>query len=287
MKYYYKVAEHTFSVEMPEQGGVIDEMGQYAPFSVPETASVVFSLRLVNKEEFPAVDGVVTEMNQDDDGSQILVGRLQGKSYFEFQLWGRCAARMITDDSYQHADVLLVDEPLFGINNALMVMYALSTANLQTALFHFSVVSYEGYGYMFLGKSGTGKSTHSSLWLKHIGGTELINDDNPVVRRLPDGFYVFGSPWSGKTPCYRNVRYPLGGVVQLSQAPYNKIQRLSPLAAYAALVPSISGKRWDKQVAEGLHQTAEMMVGEVAIWHLECLPDEAAARVCSESIRKA
>ena len=287
MKYYYKVAEHTFSVEMAEQGGVIDEMGQYAPFSVPETASVVFSLRLVNKEEFPAVDGVVTEMNQDDDGSQILVGRLQGKSYFEFQLWGRCAARMITDDSYQHADVLLVDEPLFGINNALMVMYALSTANLQTALFHSSVVSYEDYGYMFLGKSGTGKSTHSSLWLKHIGGTELINDDNPVVRRLPDGFYVFGSPWSGKTPCYRNVRYPLGGVVQLSQAPYNKIQRLSPLAAYAALVPSISGKRWDKQVAEGLHQTEEMMVGEVAIWHLECLPDEAAARVCSESIRKA
>ena len=287
MKYYYKVAEHTFSVEMSEQGGVIDEMGQYAPFSVPETASVIFSLQLVNKDEFPAVEGVVTEMNQDDDGSQILAGRLHDKPYFEFQLWGRCAARMITDDSYQHADVLLVDEPLFGINNALMVMYALSTANLQTALFHSSVVSYEGYGYMFLGKSGTGKSTHSSLWLKHISGTELINDDNPVVRRLPDGFYVFGSPWSGKTPCYRNVRYPLGGVVQLSQAPYNKIQRLSPLAAYAALVPSISGKRWDKLVAEGLHQTEEMMVGEVAIWHLECLPDEAAARVCSESIRKA
>ncbi|MCR5513697.1 MAG: hypothetical protein K6F43_09080 [Prevotella sp.] len=287
MKYYYKVAEHTFSVEMPERGGVIDEMGQYAPFSVSEAPQVVFSLRVVGKDEFPAVEGVVTEMNQDDDGSQILVGRLQGKSYFEFQLWGRCAARMITDDSYQHADVLLVDEPLFGINNALMVMYALSTANLQTALFHSSVVSYEGYGYMFLGKSGTGKSTHSSLWLKHISGTELINDDNPVVRRLPDGFYVFGSPWSGKTPCYRNVRYPLGGVVQLSQAPYNRIQRLSPLAAYAALVPSISGKRWDKLVAEGLHQTEEMMAGEVAVWHLECLPDEAAAQLCSETIRKA
>ena len=287
MKYYYKVAEHTFSVEMPEQGGLIDEMGQYAPFSVNETAQVVFSLRVVGKDDFPAVEGVVTEMNQDDDGSQILAGRLHDKPYFEFHLWGRCAARMVTDDSYQHADVLLVDDPLFGINNALMVIYALATANLQTALFHSSVVSHEGYGYMFLGKSGTGKSTHSSLWLKHIGGTELINDDNPVVRRLPDGFYVFGSPWSGKTPCYRNVRYPLGGVVQLSQAPYNKIQRLRPLAAYAALVPSISGKRWDSHVAEGLHQTEDMMAGEVAVWHLECLPDEAAAQLCSETIRKA
>ena len=287
MKYYYKVAEHTFSVEIPESNTVLDEMRQYAPFSVNESAHVVFSLRIVNPEEFPQIDDVTTELHQDDDGSQILAGRLHGRPYFEFQLWGRCAARMVTDDSYQHAEVLLVDEPLFGINNALMVMYALSTANLQTALFHSSVVSCAGYGYMFLGKSGTGKSTHSSLWLKHISGTELVNDDNPVVRRLPDGFYVFGSPWSGKTPCYRNIQYPLGGVVQLSQAPYNKIERLRPLTAYAALVPSISGKRWDKQVAEGLHQTEDMMAGEVAVWHLECLPDEAAARLCSETIRKA
>ena len=287
MRYYYKVADHAFSVDIPEGNTVLDEMGQYAPFSVNETTQVVFSLRIVNREDFPLTDDVTTEMNQDDDGSQIMAGHLHGHPYFEFRLWGRCAARMVTDDNYQHADVLLVDEPLFGINNALMVMYALSTANLQTALFHSSVVSCAGYGYMFLGKSGTGKSTHSSLWLKHISGTELVNDDNPVVRRLPDGFYVFGSPWSGKTPCYRNIRYPLGGVVQLSQAPYNKIERLRPLTAYAALVPSISGKRWDKQVAEGLHQTENLMAGEVAVWHLECLPDEAAARLCSETIRKA
>lgn len=287
MKQYYKVADHTFSLELPADCHLLDEMGQYAPFSVDAADSVVFSVKVVGKDEFPQTDDITTEMNQDDDGSQILAGRLHGQPYFEFQLWGRCAARMVTDDRYQQANVLLVDEPLFGINNALMVMYALATANLQTALFHSSVVSCAGYGYMFLGKSGTGKSTHSSLWLKNISGTELINDDNPVVRRMPDGFYVFGSPWSGKTPCYRNVRYPLGGVVQLSQAPYNKIQRLKPLAAYAALVPSISGKRWDKEVAEGLHETEDMMAGEVAVWHLECLPDADAAKVCSETIRKA
>ena len=287
MKQYYKVADHTFSVELPADCHLLDEMGQYAPFSVDAADSVVFSVKVVGKDEFPQIDDITTEMNQDDDGSQILAGRLHGQPYFEFQLWGRCAARMVTDDRYQQANVLLVDEPLFGINNALMVMYALATANLQTALFHSSVVSCAGYGYMFLGKSGTGKSTHSSLWLKNISGTELINDDNPVVRRMPDGFYVFGSPWSGKTPCYRNVRYPLGGVVQLSQAPYNKIQRLKPLAAYAALVPSISGKRWDKEVAEGLHEMEDMMAGEVAVWHLECLPDADAAKVCSETIRKA
>lgn len=285
-KHFYQVAGHTFSLELPEEQRVIDEMGQYAPFVVQGSNDIVFSIKVVPDAEFPATDDITVELHQDDDGSQILAGRCSGHPYFEFQLWGRCAARMVTNEQYTEATVVLVDEPLFGINNALMVMYALSTANRQTALFHSSVVSYQGYGYMFLGKSGTGKSTHSSLWLKHIEGTELVNDDNPVVRRMPDGFYVFGSPWSGKTPCYRHVSYPIGGIVQLSQAPYNKIERLRPLAAYAALVPSISGKRWDKQVAEGLHQTEDMMAGEVAVWHLECLPDADAAHVCNNAVKK-
>jgi hypothetical protein len=49
-------------------------------------------------------------------------------------------------------------------------------------------------------------------------------------------------------------------------------------------MPSISGKRWDRQVAEGLHQTEDLLVTEVPVWHLECLPDEAAARVCKETV---
>ena len=284
-KYYYQVAAHTFLLELPDGERVINEMAQYTPFVAEVTDDVAFALRVVPQEQFPATDDMVVEMNQDDDGSQILAGRMGGKPYFEFQLWGRCAARMLTNEDYTEATVVLVDEPLFGINNALMVMYALATANKQTALFHSSVVSYKGYGYMFLGKSGTGKSTHSSLWLKHIEGTELVNDDNPVVRKMTDGFYVFGSPWSGKTPCYRKVSYPIGGIVQLSQAPYNKIRRLKALSAYAALVPSISGKRWDRKVAEGLHETEDLMAGNVPVWHLECLPDEAAARLCSETIQ--
>ena len=284
MKRYYIVAGHAFSVEMPDGEGVIREMTQYAPFAADTADEVVFNLRVVESAAFPAIGNVTIEMNQDDDGSQIVAGHIGGQPYFEFQLWGKRAARMLTDADYREAVVALDGERLFGINNALMVLFALSTANLQTALFHSSVVSYNGHGYMFLGKSGTGKSTHSSLWLRYINGTALVNDDNPVVRQMPDGFYVFGSPWSGKTPCYRNVSYPLGGIVQLAQAPYNAIRRLKPLEAYAALMPSISGKRWDKRVAEGLHETENLLAGHVAIWHLDCLPDEAAARLCCETI---
>ena len=166
-----------------------------------------------------------------------------------------------------------------------MVLYALTTANRKTLLFHSSVVSYQGRGYMFLGQSGTGKSTHSSLWLKYIEGTELVNDDNPVVRILDNGdVWLYGSPWSGKTPCYRNVSYPLGALVNLSQAPENKIQRMKGVKAYVSLIGSISGKHWDPQVAEGLHETEKLLAENVPIWHLDCLPDEAAARLCCQTV---
>ena len=127
-KYYYQVAGHTFVVEMPEEEHIVDEMAQYAPFSVAETADVVFSLHVVRPADFPDLPDVSIEMNQDDDGSQILAGRAGERPYFEFQLWGRCAARMVTDATYRDATVVLVDEPLFGINNALMVERGSSTS---------------------------------------------------------------------------------------------------------------------------------------------------------------
>ena len=57
MKQYYKVADHTFSVELPADCHLLDEMGQYAPFSVDAADSVVFSVKVVGKdvaaEKFP------------------------------------------------------------------------------------------------------------------------------------------------------------------------------------------------------------------------------------------
>ena len=217
-----------------------------------------------------------------DDGQEIVVGHLpSGSSYFEFWLGSKRSSVLVTSSDYKTGTISVEESWWFGVNNAVMVMYALATANLRTALFHSSVVSYQGRGYMFLGHSGTGKSTHSRLWLKYIEGTSLVNDDNPVVRISENHeVRVYGTPWSGKTPCYRNVSYPVGAIVRLEQAPHNAIQRLKGVRAYAAVMPSISGKRWDSRLAEGLHETENLLAQLVPVWHLDCLPDEAAARLC-------
>ena len=275
---YYKVAEHVFVLKTGEHDSLLGDLRQYEPFLTDPTNEVTFSVEVV--DELPMTT-FHEELRQEEEGQTIVAGHLDGgEAYFEFWLGKNLCSVMVADKDYRQAKVCVKENWSFGVNNAIMVMYALATANSQTALFHSSVVSYQGKAYMFLGTSGTGKSTHSSLWLKYIEGTELVNDDNPVVRIIDGVARVYGSPWSGKTPCYRNVVYPVGGIVKLDQAPYNEIKRLKGIIAYAAIMPSISGKRWDKQLAEGLHETENLLAQMVPVWHLDCLPDEAAARLC-------
>ena len=299
---FYKVADHVFSVIVDESvatntNGTADFFAQcmdnYTPFVIPgQTRNLAFALAVQPSAPLDYTE----EIRQEDEGQTIICGHtVAGESVFEFLLRDVSAGTLVCSNGYREARLLLgngltdLRMQKFALNNALMVLYAMATAGLGTALFHSAVVSYKGRGYMFLGKSGTGKSTHARLWLEYVAGTELMNDDNPVVRFYDDvdgkpGAVVYGSPWSGKTPCYRNVQAPVGGIVLLSQAPYNKIVRLRGVEAYAALVTSISGKRWDRSLADGLHATENSLAKNVPVWHLECLPDEAAARLCNESI---
>ena len=302
---FYKVADHEFSVIV--DGSVAGNadffaqcMDNYAPFVIPGvTAGVIpsqarnqiFTLSVLSSASLDYTE----EIRQEDEGQTIICGHTAaGESVFEYLLRDVSTGTLVCSKDYREGRLLLAattDMRLqkFALNNALMVLYALATAGFGTALFHSAVVSYKGRGYMFLGKSGTGKSTHARLWLEHVAGAELMNDDNPVVRFYDDvdgmpGAVVYGSPWSGKTPCYRNVQASVGGIVLLSQAPYNKIVRLRGVQSYAALVTSISGKRWDRSLADGLHATENSLAKHVPVWHLECLPDEAAARLCCESV---
>ena len=266
-------------------------MDNYAPFATEKAGEGLFLMR-VEYGESPAY---TEELCQDEEGQQIVCGLTAGQnSVFDFRLQKKKTGVLVCSKDYKTATLFIPQGTAaallkFAVNNGLMVLYAIASAPYNTALFHAAVVNYEGKGYMFLGKSGTGKSTHARLWLKYNEGSELLNDDNPVVRIENDAegnsvTRVYGSPWSGKTPCYKNEVYPLGGFVMLSQAPYNKIERLRGVRAYAALVPCISGKRWESVIADGLHKTENALAMNVPVWYLECLPDEDAAKLCCETI---
>ena len=166
----------------------------------------------------------------------------------------------------------------------LRMMFSYNSPAHSVLLMHSSVVSLDGEAVMFLGPSGTGKSTHSRLWLENIPGTMLVNDDNPVVR-LEDGkLFVYGTPWSGKTPCYRKVRFPVKAIVCLRQAPLNTISRLNGIHAYAAFVSAVSSVRWERRVMDESTPVASGIAMSVPIYSMGCRPDADAAKVCHYSV---
>ena len=173
----------------------------------------------------------------------------------------------------------------FGLNNALMLAFAFAGCHRQTLLIHASLVRCDGRGYAFIAKSGTGKSTQVSSWLRYIPGCDLMNDDNPIVRIIGDEVFIYGSPWSGKTPCYRQVKAPLGAVTRIDRAKQNSIERLAPIEAFASLLPACSTMRWDGPIFNAICDNVTRVVERIGIYTLHCLPDREAALMCYEGVR--
>ncbi len=168
---------------------------------------------------------------------------------------------------------------------ACWIAYGVAAAPLGTVAIHTSTICYQGKAVLFLGESGTGKSTHTRLWREIIEGAVLLNDDSPILRIIDGKPWVYGSPWSGKTPCYKNESYPLAACVRLSQAPFNKIERLNIAQGYGALHPSCPPCfAYDDALYDSISGTLSNLLSNVPVYHLSCLPDAAAAHLSCETI---
>lgn len=290
----YKVAEHLFSVCMDEDSFLWDRMSvSYGPFEVMDKADIepLFSVNLCQDVEVK--DAVLSYSNKEtvEEGFISMdVYRTPDGHYFELTHPGAVSlnCKLFIDNGFHKAKVALYGrniEQWLILNTAVDFCFLLSTSNLDTVLTHSSCVVYEGKAYMFLGKSGTGKSTHSRMWLSASDNVILMNDDHPVIRLNEEGVPIaYGSPWSGKTPCYKNISAPVGGIIRISRALYNKAHRLSPIESYASLMTSCSGMTWDKELADGRDRTMQGIISKVPCYVMECLPDEEAARVCMAAV---
>lgn len=282
----YRVAGHVFKLEMEDGCPLWTDLPNYAPFEC-EAAEPLFTLTVVDALECPCKELIYAGDDEDEGMARLAISRMEGGLWVDFaptQKAPVCASMLLASGFAEGwLRINNTHHGRFAIDNALMLMFAFKTASLGTLEMHASVVSCGGEGYMFLGKSGAGKSTHSRLWLDNIPGSTLLNDDNPVVRVDPDGsVVVYGTPWSGKTPCYKNESAPVRAVVSITQAPHNALRRVSVPEAYAAIYPSCSGFRADSAMADAQHSAIAAVCTGVPAYELECLPDADAAWTCYE-----
>ncbi len=150
-------------------------------------------------------------------------------------------------------------------------------------LLHASVVEYEGNGYAFLGKSGTGKSTHSRLWLRYLNGAKIINGDKPIIRYVDGAFIAYGTPWLGKEGWGCNAAVPLKAFCFLEQAKENSIQPLSVKESIRLVFPQILHAS-EAAGEEKMLELVDLLVRKVPAYSLRCTISEEAVKTAFEGL---
>ena len=248
----FQVAGLTFSLDLPDGFPAADLLHNYDPFEITSRtgSQSLFNLEITDRR--PGEPGETLLRSQERTGEPVVGFFRSGEGYqAEFAPTASAPVSGVLEMSgdFRKGSLYTAGSPAdraFAVNNALMLLFAFAGAAYAALEMHASVVMHGGRGFLFLGKSGTGKSTHSRLWLENISGTELLNDDNPVLRVVDGVARVYGSPWSGKTPCYKAQDVPVGAIVRLAQAPQNRIVRLATVPAYASVMASCSGSNKHK-----------------------------------------
>ena len=154
-------------------------------------------------------------------------------------------------------------------------------------MLHASAAALGGRAYLFSGPCGRGKSTHTHLWQQTFGeAVQVFNDDKPALRRLDGRWYAYGTPWCGKDGINLNQKWPLGGICFLEKSQENRIRRL-PAAEALPLILAQTTYRLQPHSMELLLASLDSLLREIPVFLLENRPEEAAARLSFETMRRA
>ena len=104
-------------------------------------------------------------------------------------------------------------------------------------VFHSSSISYKGKGLCFSAASGTGKSTHTGLWLDTFPeDTLLVNDDKPIIWFDKQNTWLCGTPWAGTTGLNTNVNVPLKAIVIIERGEVNELYTPTDIKAVHRII---------------------------------------------------
>jgi len=139
----------------------------------------------------------------------------------------------------------------------------------NTAVFHGAVVAVGKQAYLFAANSGTGKTTHTDLWLKQFENAYIVNGDKPLLKITESGVTVYGSPWAGKEGYQTNIAVPLSAICLLERDTCNHIKEISFQDAISFLLQQIY-RPADKSQLQKVFSFLSQLDGKVKIYKLGC-----------------
>lgn len=145
----------------------------------------------------------------------------------------------------------------------------LQLPRFQRMLLHASVLEFDGNGYAFLGRSGTGKSTHTRLWMENLKNCRIVNGDKPILEETENGFIVHGTPWRGKENWGGKYSALLKGLCFIEQAKENEIVRLTPSETSLRLFGQVLMPTVEKETIATLDMI-DRLIAKIPAYLLKC-----------------
>ncbi len=155
----------------------------------------------------------------------------------------------------------------------------------DTILFHGSAIAVDGQAFLFTAKSGTGKSTHTSLWRELLGDRAvMVNDDKPLLQVTDSGVIIHGTPYMGKHNLGSNIAVPLKAICILTRSEENHIERITKAAAYTMLLQ----QTYRPQNSEAMRKTLSLidkLAAMTELYRLGCNMDISAAETAYNAMK--
>ncbi len=154
-------------------------------------------------------------------------------------------------------------------------------------LIHAAVIAVDGEAYVFLAKSGVGKSTHIRLWREQFGERAVVvNGDKPMFSFRENTLYAHGTPWRGKEGWGKNISLPVKAFCLLERGEGNAI---AP-ASNADVVRKIFHQVLLPADAPNLARFMNMLdkiLREIPFYKLSCNMEQEAALVAFRGMKGA
>lgn len=179
--------------------------------------------------------------------------------------------------------------PPLGDQLTQMIFHAIRFSLLVLAqqrglyMLHSASMMYKDQAWLFSGKSGTGKSTHTALWQSHYQ-TPVLNGDLNLIgieNRIP---MVYGIPWCGTSGIYTAKKYPLGGIVFLKQAPREQVLLPSEADKALLLTQRMISPSWTPSLLLQNLDFAQTLLKIIPAFQLFCTKEPSAAALMKQTI---
>ena len=146
-------------------------------------------------------------------------------------------------------------------------------------VFHGAVIATENHAYAVTARSGVGKTTHITNWLKAFGGeVHILNGDKPILRKIEGKICACGTPWQGKENMGRNEIKPINTIAFLGRAEKNEVFSIDSAKALMPFMSQIYIPNSEREAELALELAGEILES-VSLYSLRVNMDVESAQV--------